>query len=156
MSLANLIKVGKRIDFGTLYIKPAFVFIDDSGHIKLQFEMDPNSAMAYLYGNLCKELGIAWNYDTPYNKEGVYTNCAMHASGDRAKYGCGPEGSGIGGFCPQMTVAYSARFQRPHWSRRPEFEGLPARLLPGLLSTLLSGLPPLPLIFLRFFREYLG
>mmetsp|Transcript_3825 Transcript_3825/g.8543 ORF Transcript_3825/g.8543 Transcript_3825/m.8543 type:complete len:975 (-) Transcript_3825:286-3210(-) len=110
MSLANLIKVGKRIDFGTLYIKPAFVFIDDNGHIKLQFEMDPNSALAYLYDNLCKELGIAWNYDTPYNKEGVYTNCAMHASGDRAKYGCGPDGTGIGGFCPQMTVAYSAEF----------------------------------------------
>ena len=96
MSLANLIKVGKRIEFGTLYIKPAFVFIDDSGHIKLQFEADPSSAMAYLYDNLCKELGIAWNYDTPYNKEGVYTNCAMHASGDRAKYGCGPDGTGVG------------------------------------------------------------
>jgi len=111
ISLSNLIKVGKRIEFGTLYIKPAFVFIDDNGHIKLQFEMDPNSALAYLYDNLCKELGIAWNYDTPYNKEGVYTNCAMHASGDRAKYGCGPDGTGVGGFCPQMTVAYSARFQ---------------------------------------------
>jgi hypothetical protein len=111
MSLANLIKVGKRIEFGTLYIKPAFVFVDDSGHIKLQFEADPSSAMAYLYDNLCKELGIAWNYDTPYNKEGVYTNCAMHASGDRAKYGCGPDGTGVGGFCPQMTVAYSPRFQ---------------------------------------------
>jgi len=110
MTLANLIKVGRRIDFGSLYIKPAFVFIDDDGHIKLQFEMDPNSALAYLYDNLCKELGIAWNYDTPYNSEGVYTNCAMHASGDRAAYGCGPDGTGIGGFCPQMTVAYSARF----------------------------------------------
>lgn len=106
-----MIKVGKRIDFGSLYIKPAFVFIDDNGHIKLQFEMDPNSALAYLYNNLCKELGIAWNYDTPYNKEGVYTNCAMHAAGDRAKYGCGPDGSGVGGFCPQMTVAYSVKFQ---------------------------------------------
>jgi hypothetical protein len=72
--------------------------------------MDPNSALAYLYDNLCKMLGIAWNYDTPYNKAGVYTNCAMHASGDRAKYGCGPEGSGVGGFCPQMTVAYAPRF----------------------------------------------
>ena len=111
MALENLIKVGKRIDFGTLYIKPAFVFIDDDGHIKLQFEMDPNSALAYLYDSLCKELGIAWNYDTPYNNQGVYTNCAMHAAGDRAKYGCGPDGSGVGGFCPQMTVAYSARFQ---------------------------------------------
>lgn len=106
-----MIKIGKKIDFGTLYIKPAFVFIDNDGHIKLQFEMDPNSALAYLYDNLCKMLGIAWNYDTPYNKEGVYTNCAMHASGDRAKYGCGPEGTGVGGFCPQMTVAYSARFK---------------------------------------------
>jgi hypothetical protein len=105
-----LIKIGKTIDFGTLYIKPAFVFVDSDGHIKLQFEMDPNSALAYLYDNLCKMLGIAWNYDTPYNKAGVYTNCAMHASGDRAKYGCGPEGSGVGGFCPQMTVAYAPRF----------------------------------------------
>lgn len=110
ISLSNLIKIAKKIEFGTLYIKPAFVFIDDNGHIKLQFEMDPNSALAYLYDNLCKMLGIAWNYDTPYNKEGVYTNCAMHAAGDRAKYGCGPDGSGVGGFCPQMTVAYSARF----------------------------------------------
>lgn len=72
--------------------------------------MDPNSALAYLYNNLCKELGIAWNYETPYNKEKVYTNCAMHAAGDRAKYGCGPEGTGVGGFCPQMTVAYSPKF----------------------------------------------
>lgn len=111
MSLANLIKVGKRIEFGTLYIKPAFVFIDDNGHIKLQFEMDPNSALAYLYNSLCKELGIAWNYETPYNKEKVYTNCAMHATGDRAKYGCGPEGTGVGGFCPQMTVAYKPKFE---------------------------------------------
>ena len=87
------------------------MFIDDNGHVKLQFEADPNSALAYLYNNLCKELGIAWNYETPYNKEKVYTNCAMHASGDRAKYGCGPEGTGVGGFCPQMTVAYSAKFQ---------------------------------------------
>ena len=110
INLSNLIKIAKKIDFGTLYIKPAFVFIDDNGHVKLQFEMDPNSALAYLYDNLCKELGIAWNYDTPYNKEGVYTNCAMHASGDRAKYGCGPEGTNVGGFCPQMTIAYSPRF----------------------------------------------
>lgn len=106
-----MIKIGKNIDFGTLYIKPAFVFVDDDGHVKLQFEMDPTSALAYLYDNLCKELGIAWNYDTPYNSLGVYTNCAMHAAGDRAKYGCGPAGSGQGGFCPQMTVAYSPRFQ---------------------------------------------
>jgi hypothetical protein len=108
--LTNLIKIAKTINFGTLYIKPAFVFVDDSGHVKLQFEMDPNSALAYLYDSLCKALGIAWNYDTPYNSAGVYTNCAMHASGDRAKYGCGPEGSGVGGFCPQMTVAYAPRF----------------------------------------------
>ena len=26
MSLDNLIKIGKKIDFGTLYVKPAFVF----------------------------------------------------------------------------------------------------------------------------------
>lgn len=110
ISLANLIKVAKKIDFGTLYIKPAFVFQDDNGHIKLQFEADTSSALAYLYDSLCKELGIAWNYDTPYNKAGVYTNCAMHAAGDRAKYGCGPEGTGDGGFCPQMTIAYSVKF----------------------------------------------
>lgn len=87
------------------------MFIDDNGHVKLQFEADPNSALTYLYNNLCKELGIAWNYKMPYNKEKVYTNCAMHASGNRAKYGCGPEGTGVGGFCPQMTMAYSAKFQ---------------------------------------------
>jgi hypothetical protein len=100
----------KSIQFGTLYIKPAFVYIDDNGHIKLQFEADATSALGYLYDNLCKELGISWNYDTPYNTKGVYTNCAMHAAGDRAKYGCGNENSGQGGFCPQMTIAYSARF----------------------------------------------
>lgn len=93
-----------------MYIKPAFVFQDDNGHIKLQFEADTTSALAYLYDSLCKELGISWNYDTPYNKVGVYTNCAMHAAGDRAKYGCGPDGTGDGGFCPQMTIAYRVEF----------------------------------------------
>lgn len=110
MSLSNMIKVAKSIDFGTLYIKPAFVFVDGYGHVKLQFEMDPNSALGYLYDNLCKELGITWNYESPYNSYGVYTNCAMHAASDRASYGCGPEGSNSGGFCPQMTIAYGPRF----------------------------------------------
>lgn len=105
-----MIKVGKSLDFGTLYIKPAFVFVDGNGHVKLQFEADPNSALAYLYDSLCKQLGIAWNYESPYNNYGVYTNCAMHAAGDRAQYGCGPENSNSGGFCPQMTIAYSPRF----------------------------------------------
>jgi len=68
------------------------------------------SALAYLYDSLCKELGITWNYDSPSNSLGVYSNCAMHAAGDRAKYGCGPDGAGTGGFCPQMTLAYSPRF----------------------------------------------
>uniref|UniRef100_A0A7S1GH83 Uncharacterized protein n=1 Tax=Cyclophora tenuis TaxID=216820 RepID=A0A7S1GH83_CYCTE len=63
-----------------------------------------------MYDNLCKELGIAWNYESPYNKMGVYTNCAMHAAGDRATYGCGPDNANTGGFCPQMTLAYSPRF----------------------------------------------
>lgn len=110
MSLGDLIKVAKKIDFGTLYIKPAFVFIDSDGHAKLQFEVDTTSALAYLYDNLCKELGITWNYDSPSNEIGVYSNCAMHSAGDRASYGCGPEGSGTGGFCPQMTLAYGPRF----------------------------------------------
>ena len=110
MSLADMIKIGKEIDFGRLYIKPAFVFVDGNGHVKLQFEADSNSALAYLYDNLCKELGIAWNYDSPYNQLGVYTNCAMHAAGDRATYGCGPDNSNSGGFCPQMTLAYGPRF----------------------------------------------
>lgn len=34
----------------------------------------------------------------------------MHAAGDRAKYGCGPDGTGSGGFCPQMALAYAPRF----------------------------------------------
>lgn len=105
-----MIKIAQKIDFGTLYIKPAFVFIDDDGHAKLQFEMDPNSALAYLYNSLCKEMGISWNYDEPYNQFGLYTNCAMHAAGDRAAYGCGPEGTNSGGFCPQMTLAYAPKF----------------------------------------------
>ena len=105
-----MIKIAKKIDFGTLYIKPAFVFVDEDGHVKLQFEADITSALAYLYDSLCKELGITWNYDSPSNALGVYSNCAMHAAGDRAKYGCGPDGTGSGGFCPQMTLAYSPRF----------------------------------------------
>jgi len=72
--------------------------------------MDPTSALAYLYDNLCKELGITWNYDSPSNALGVYSNCAMHSAGDRASYGCGPDGSGAGGFCPQMTLAYAPKF----------------------------------------------
>lgn len=110
MSLGDMIKIGRKIDFGTLYIKPAFVFVDAYGHVQLQFEADPNSAVAYLYDSLCKELGIAWNYESPYNELGAYTSCSMHASSDRAKYGCGPENSNSGGFCPRMTIAYSPRF----------------------------------------------
>lgn len=110
MALADVIKVARKIDFGTLYIKPAFVFVDSDGHVKLQFEADPSSALAYLYDSLCKELGISWNYNSPSNSLGKYTNCAMHAAGDRASYGCGPEGTGEGGFCPQMTLAYAPRF----------------------------------------------
>lgn len=110
ISLGDLIKIAKKLDFGTLYIKPAFVFIDEDGHAKLQFEADTTSALAYLYDSLCKELGITWNYDSPENSAGVYSNCAMHAAGDRAKYGCGPDGAGTGGFCPQMTLAYAPRF----------------------------------------------
>ncbi|KAL7554676.1 hypothetical protein ACHAWF_018218 [Thalassiosira exigua] len=111
MSLESLIKIGKKIDFGTLYIKPAFVFQDDDGSIKLQFEADANSALGYLYSNLCQMIGISWNYESPYNDLGLYTNCAMHAAGDRAKYGCGPENGNSGGFCPQMTLAYRVGFQ---------------------------------------------
>ena len=110
MTLTDIIKVVKKIQFGVLYIKPAFVFIDDDGHIKLQFEADATSSLGYLYDSLCKELGISWNYDSPSNNYGVYTNCAMHAAGDRAKYGCGPDNTNQGGFCPQMTIAYSVRF----------------------------------------------
>jgi hypothetical protein len=111
MSLTDLIKIGKSINFGTLYIKPAFVFQDDDGSIKLQFEADASSALGYLYSNLCKMIGISWNYESPYNDLGVYTNCAMHAAGDRAKYGCGPGNANSGGFCPQMTLAYNVKFQ---------------------------------------------
>jgi hypothetical protein len=110
MSLGDLIKIVKKIDFGTLYIKPAFVFVDSDGHVKLQFEVDTTSALAYLYDSLCKQLGISWNSYTPSNSLGVYSHCAMHSAGDRASYGCGPEGTGSGGFCPQMTLAYSPRF----------------------------------------------
>lgn len=110
MALGDMIKVANQIDFGTLYIKPAFVFVDSFGHVQLQFEADSTSALAYLYDSLCKELGISWNYESPSNNYGVYTNCAMHATGDRAKYGCGPDNSNSGGFCPQMTIAYSPRF----------------------------------------------
>jgi len=110
MSLSNMIKIARNIDFGTLYIKPAFVFVDGDGHVKLQFESDTSSALSYLYDNFCKEMGISWNYEAPENDFGAYTNCAMHGADDRASYGCGPEGTNQGGFCPQMTLAYSPRF----------------------------------------------
>ena len=111
LSIESLIKIGKKLNFGTLYIKPAFVFQDDDSSIKLQFEADASSALGYLYSNLCQMIGIAWKYDSPYNDLGLYTNCAMHAAGDRAKYGCGPENGNSGGFCPQMTIAYRVNFQ---------------------------------------------
>ena len=106
-----MIKVVKNIQFGNLYIKPAFVFIDDNGHLMMQFEADSTSALGYLYDNLCKELGISWNYNSPSNSYSLYTNCAMHAAGDRASYGCGPDNENTGGFCPRMTMAYSVKFQ---------------------------------------------
>lgn len=110
LSLSDMIKVAQNVDFGTLYIKPAFVFIDDDGHAKLQFEADTSSAVAYLYDTLCKQLGITWGYESPSNSVGKYTKCSMHAAGDRASYGCGPDGTNQGGFCPQMTLAYAPRF----------------------------------------------
>lgn len=111
IALSDIIKVVKLIDFGTLYIKPAFLFQDDDGAVKLQFEADASSSLGYLYDNLCKMLGLSWNYDSPSNKYGVYTNCAMHAAGDRASYGCGPGNGNKGGFCPQLTVGYRVNFQ---------------------------------------------
>jgi len=111
IDLKDLIKVVETIDFGELYIKPAFVFQDDDGSIKLQFEADASSALGYLYNSLCSMLGITWNYESPYNNLGLYSNCAMHAAGDRAKYGCGPDNANTGGFCPQMTLAYRVSFQ---------------------------------------------
>ena len=110
ISLGDLIKVAQHVDFGTLYIKPGFVYVDGDGHVKLQFEVDTTSALAYLYDTLCKELGISWNYESPSNSYGTYSNCAMHAAGDRASYGCGPDGTNQGGFCPQMTLAYAPKF----------------------------------------------
>jgi len=111
IALSDIISIVKSIDFGTLYIKPAFMFQDDDGAVKIQFEADSSSALAYLYDNLCKTLGLSWNYETPVNDYGKYTNCAMHAAGDRAKYGCGPDDAKSGGFCPQMTLAYDVDFQ---------------------------------------------
>merc|ERR1719361_820116 len=110
MSLSNMIAIAKKIEFGSLYIKPAFVFLDEDGHLVMQFEADASSALGYLYDNLCKQIGISWNNDAPSNSLNYYTNCAMHAAGDRAKYGCGPENSNSGGFCPRMTIAYAPEF----------------------------------------------
>ena len=42
---------------------------------------------------------------------GSYTNFTMHAAGDCTVYGCGPDNSNTGGFCLQMTIAYSVEFQ---------------------------------------------
>jgi len=110
MSLSDMIKVAKNIEFGQLFIKPAFVFIDGDGHLKLQFEADSNSALGYLYTALCQELGITWNYNSPSNNKGLYTNCAMHSAGDKASNGCGPDSGNSGGFCPQMYIAYEPKF----------------------------------------------
>jgi len=111
MSLSDMVKILKTVQFGTLYIKPAFVFVDNNGHLKLQFEADAYSSLGYLYNNLCQMLGVKWNYVSPKNSYGMYTNCAMHAAGDRAKYGCGPNNANSGGFCPQMTIAYGPKFK---------------------------------------------
>ena len=70
MSLSDMIKVLKTVQFGTLYIKPAFVFADSNGHLKLQFEADPYSSMGYLYDNLCQMLGVKWNNISSYNSLG--------------------------------------------------------------------------------------
>jgi len=115
LAIGNLYKVLDTINFASLYIKPAFVFIDDNGHLKLQFEADESSAVGYLYNSLCKTLGIKWNNRYPTNNKGLYTNCAMHAAGDRASLGCGLSGGGsggdsAGGFCPQMYLAYYPKF----------------------------------------------
>jgi len=56
-------------------------------------------------------LGISWNYEVPSNPLNEYTACSMHAAGDRATYGCGPDNQNSGGFCPQMTIAYKVKFQ---------------------------------------------
>jgi len=116
LAIGDLHKVLDTIKFASLYIKPAFVFIDDNGHLKLQFEADDNSAVGYLYNSLCKTLGIKWNNKSPTNNKGLYTNCAMHAAGDRASLGCGLSGGGSGGgsagaFCPQMYLAYNPKFK---------------------------------------------
>jgi len=111
IALSDVISIVKAIDFGALYIKPAFLFQDEDGAVKIQFEADSSSAMAYLYNNLCMALGLSWNYENPSNEYGKYTNCAMHAAGDRATYGCGPDDAKTGGYCPQMTLAYDVDFQ---------------------------------------------
>jgi hypothetical protein len=110
LSLSNMIKVLKQVEFGTLYIKPAFVYADDNNNLFLQFEADSSSALGYLYSNLCQQLGISWNYNSPSNKYGLYTSCSMHSAGDRANYGCGPDNANSGGFCPRMAIAYKAKF----------------------------------------------
>ncbi|KAL7535364.1 hypothetical protein ACHAWF_005147 [Thalassiosira exigua] len=109
--LESLVTVGRSIKFDTIFIKPAFVFIDEYGSIKLQFEADAKSALGNLYNKLCQRIGISWKGQISHNGLGHYTNCAMHSAGDRAKFGCGPENGKSGGFCPQMTLAYDVRFR---------------------------------------------
>jgi hypothetical protein len=118
-----MIKVANGIDFGKLYIKPAFVFVDGNGHVKLQFEADANSALAYLYDSLCKELGISWNYESPSNSYGKYTNCAMHATGDRGKYGCGPDNANIGFFFRDLTRKSKGKKKKKKSSREDPLLG---------------------------------
>ena len=38
--MSNIIKVVKSMEFGSLYIKPAFVFVDDDGHLNANGELN--------------------------------------------------------------------------------------------------------------------
>ena len=52
MSLSKIINMVKNIYSDALYIKPDFTSEDDIGQINLQFDVEPNLSLAYLYGNI--------------------------------------------------------------------------------------------------------
>jgi hypothetical protein len=116
IGLEKLITILEQINFSSLLLKPAFMYVDSNGNIKLQFEADASSALGTLYDSLCSALGTPdyGNNVYPYNDLGVYSSCTSSLASDRASYGCGAtssEGSeGTGFFCPYATLAYKAQF----------------------------------------------
>ena len=56
MSLSNMIKIAQTLDFGTLYIKPAFVFIDGDVNSTTMFKpINPKSMSSVINISLVQD-----------------------------------------------------------------------------------------------------